>query len=89
MDRISLLPALVEPPGFVAQGVALRMNASLGSLHHNVPQLFSRNGVQDLLHVDIPIVVDHLELVEEAVHIALEGLVLMNLPIAELLDGLC
>jgi len=89
VHRISLLPALMEPPGLVAKSVAIRMHASLGGLHQYVPQLFSWYRVEQLLHVDITFVVDHLELVEEAVHVAFKGLVLVYLAIAELLDGLC
>lgn len=37
----------------------------------------------------IPVVVHHLELMEQAIHVAFELLILVYLPIAELLDCLC
>lgn len=41
------------------------------------------------IQMHIPVVVHHLELMEQAIHVALELLILVYLTIAELLDCLC
>jgi len=64
------------------------MDAALRHVHQLVPHREWNRG-EELLQVHVPLLVHHLDLVEEAVHVALQLLVLVNLAIAELLDGSC
>lgn len=85
---IGHLPALVQPEGLLALVVALRVQALLAHLQGNVLNGAGQHVVH-LLQVHLAVVVQHVGLVEYAVHVTLQLLVLVDLPVAKLLDGLC
>lgn len=86
--RVSRLPALVQPEGLLALVIAFRVQALLTHLQCNILH-GSGEHVMELFQVHLSVVVQYVGLVEDAVHVALEILVLVDLTVAELLDGLC
>lgn len=77
----------MQPKGALALGVALRIQALLAHVHGNVGHRFGQHVVQ-FLQVHVAVVIHHLGLVENAVHVALERRILVDFAVAELPDGL-
>ena len=86
--RIGLLPALVQPERLVTECFTLGIEAPLAHVHRDVVHR-ARERIVQLLQMHVPIVVHHLGLVEETVHVAFELFVLVDLLVAELLDRFC
>lgn len=86
--RIRLLPAPVQPKRSFALCVALRVKALLAHVHGDVGHRFGQHVVQ-LFQMNVALLVDDVRFVEDAVHVALERRILVDLAVAKLFDGLC
>lgn len=91
MLRVGHLPALVIPKGRLARSVALRLQALFAHVGGNRLCLgvkLLNTGCQ-FLQMQMPLIVHHFRLLENAAHVALQLFVIVNLAVAELQDGLC
>lgn len=88
MHRVPRLPALVQPECFLAAVLALRIQTALEPVERDQMHRFG----QKVLYLDVmelALIVHHARLMEETVHVALQLVILVDLLIAEPLDGIC
>lgn len=85
---IRLLPAPVQPKGTLALCIALRVKALLAHVHGDVGHRFGQH-VMQLLQMNVALLVDHVRLVEYAVHVAFQSRIFVNFAVAKLFDRLC
>lgn len=91
MLRISRLPAFMIPESRFTWRITFGHQTLFAHHCENVLQLLLElfDTTDEFLQMQMTLVVDHLSLVEDAAHVALELLVIMDFAIAELHNGLC
>lgn len=90
MLRVSSFPAFVEPECSFAMCVALGLQTLFAHSHRDLlhlrVELFNTGG--KFLQMQMSLVVDHLCLVEDTGHVALQLVVLVDFAVTEFDDGL-
>lgn len=78
----------MQPERTLAFGIALGVETPFTHVYRNVVHRVGQT-VEQLLEMHLPVLVQHVCLVEHTVHIALELLIFVHLAVAELLNCLC